>query len=83
MATMIGIEAFRTNAKSTLQQLDETRQPITILSRSKPVAVLVHPDEWERLHDLLDDQAGHLAVYRAAGDTIPLDQARSEHGQHA
>lgn len=69
--TLIGITDLRTNAKQILTNLG--RRPVTILSRSKPVGVLVHPDQWETLQDRLDELAAQVAILTREHDTVPLE----------
>ncbi len=71
---LIGITDLRTNAKAVISHLDE--HPVTILSRSKPVGVLIHPARWEQLMDQLDDLEAQIALTEREHDTVPIADAR-------
>lgn len=74
---LIGITDLRTHAKDVIEGLDD--HPVTILSRSKPVGVLVHPDRWEQLMDQIDELEAQIAIIeRKPNDTVPWAEARAE-----
>lgn len=51
---MVGIGELRNNHLEVITRLD--KGPVVVNSRSLPVAVLVHPQAWDRLMELIEDQ---------------------------
>jgi prevent-host-death family protein len=51
---MVNIADLRNNHLQVLVKLD--KGPVVINSRSQPVGVLVHPQAWDNLIELLEDQ---------------------------
>lgn len=76
MDRLIAITDLRSNAKQVIADLDD--RAVTVVSRSKPVAVLLRPDRYEALLDRLDELSAELAVATAAGDTVPWSEVRDE-----
>lgn len=76
MANLIGVTDLRAKAKQVIGELGD--EPVTILSRSKPVAVLLRPDRYEALLDRLDELSAEVAALSAEGDTISLEVLRKE-----
>lgn len=76
---LIGITDLRSNTKAIIDDLHGPNpRPITVLSRSKPVAILIRPDRYEQLLDRLDDLEAQIAIATATGDTMPIELARKE-----
>lgn len=75
---IVGITDLRMNTKQIVGELDD--RPLTVVSRSKPVAVILRPDRYEDLLDRLDELT--IALRHAQdgdeSDPIPLEQARAE-----
>lgn len=71
MGTLIGITDLRDNAKQVIAGLGD--EPVTILSRSKPVAVLLRPDRYDALLDRLDELSAQVAILSREHDVQPLE----------
>ncbi|MGE3620876.1 MAG: type II toxin-antitoxin system Phd/YefM family antitoxin [Acidimicrobiia bacterium] len=76
METIIGVTELRQRTKEIVAELGD--RPVIIVRSSKPVAVLMRPDTWQRTLDRIEDLEDQLTIARAAGDTIALDVARKE-----
>jgi prevent-host-death family protein len=80
MATnMIGITDLRQNAKNVVDRLrTHPDQAMVIVSRSKPVAVLMRPELLEALEDRIDELEATVAILTREHDMQPLDVALKE-----
>jgi prevent-host-death family protein len=77
MATnMIGITDLRQNAKNVVDNLGD--QAVVVVSRSKPVAVLMRPELLEALEDRIDELEATIAILTRDHDMQPLDVALKE-----
>jgi PHD/YefM family antitoxin component YafN of YafNO toxin-antitoxin module len=78
MGSVIGITELRQNARTIIDSLGS--EPVTIVNRSKAVAVLLRPDRYEALLDRLDELDAQLAIATREHDTVPFDVAKKELG---
>ncbi len=88
MSKTVPVRNFRTHLAELLDEVADRREHVTVTRRGRPAAVLVPIDEYEALEEtaeILSDEDTLAALRRglddlAAGDVIPLEQVRQEHG---
>jgi prevent-host-death family protein len=81
---ILPIGEFKTQASRVLLKLRTAQRPIVITQNGKPTAVLITPEEFDRLHErdrflaavregLADSEAGRIADDRALTDELEAE----------
>lgn len=60
---LVSVSEFRANQKAALRGLSE--DPVYLTHRGRVIAVLVDPDKWARLLDLVEDLEDALVTTKA------------------
>jgi PHD/YefM family antitoxin component YafN of YafNO toxin-antitoxin module len=74
---VLGVTDLRARTKTVIAELGN--EPVMVLSRSKPVAVLLGPDGYEALLDRIDELSAAVSVLASKDeDSVPLEAAMKE-----
>jgi prevent-host-death family protein len=57
MPRKLSVREFRANLSDTLGSVYYTKTPVVIEKNGKPVAVLISPQQWEKLRQVIRDEA--------------------------
>ncbi|OGY26270.1 MAG: hypothetical protein A2Z24_02010 [Candidatus Woykebacteria bacterium RBG_16_44_10] len=77
---VLSVTELKTKTSKVLEQVRKTKEPVYIMSRSKPKAVLIDLEKYNSLEEALEDLEDILAVQEARNDpTISLDEFLKKH----
>ena len=78
----IAVSEARENLAEVIEEAGRSGAPVAVTRRGKRVAVLVNPEEYERLTSSLEDALDRALLQRAReeDDYIPWEQAKRDLG---
>ena len=87
---ILPIGKFKTRASQVLRKLREAQRPIVITQNGKPTAVLITPEEFDRLHErerfleavregLADSEAGRVVEDKVLTRELDAALGKADH----
>ena len=87
---ILPIGKFKTQASQVLRKLREAQRPIVITQNGKPTAVLITPEEFDRLHErdrsleavregLADSEAGRVVEDKVLTRELDAALGKADH----
>jgi len=78
----VPVSEARENLAEVIEQAQRSGMPVAVTRRGKRVAVLVDPDEYERLTSSLEDELDRalLKIAREEDDFVPWEEAKRDLG---
>lgn len=87
---ILPIGKFKTRASQVLRKLREAQRPIVITQNGKPTAVLITPEEFDRLHErerfleavregLADSEAGRVIEDKRLTRELDVALGKADH----